>query len=109
LVKDFLGKHITMIAAGWNHSLAMTNKGDLYSCGYGQNGQLGLGEKESRTQFTHVHSVGNKNITKLFAGGCHSWVVLDSIVPIKEDYRYPSPTGRENASYSGTPLKKGGA
>ena len=53
-------------------------------------------------------ALGNKNITKLFAGGCHSWVVLDSIVPTREDYRHPSPVGRsvEEMSSANTPLKK---
>jgi len=30
-----------MIAAGWNHSLALTEQGDLYSAGHGSYGQLG--------------------------------------------------------------------
>ena len=45
LVKDFSGKVITSIAAGWNHSLALTQLGDLYVCGNGVYGQLGLGDK----------------------------------------------------------------
>ena len=38
LVKDLLSKPIAKIAAGWNHSLVLTEKGDLFSCGYGQYG-----------------------------------------------------------------------
>lgn len=49
-----LGKRVTLVAAGWNHSLALTERGDLYACGYGLNGQLGLGDKESKTTFTFV-------------------------------------------------------
>ena len=33
-----IGKQITQIAAGWNHSLVLTDKGDLYACGYGGHG-----------------------------------------------------------------------
>jgi RCC1-like G exchanging factor-like protein len=47
-------KKVTQIAAGWNHSLVLTENGDMYACGYGAHGQLGLGEKESKTQFTLV-------------------------------------------------------
>ena len=54
LVKDMSVKKVTQIAAGWNHSLVLTENGDMYACGYGAHGQLGLGEKESKTQFTLV-------------------------------------------------------
>jgi alpha-tubulin suppressor-like RCC1 family protein len=35
LVKDLLSKPIAKIAAGWNHTLALTERGDLFACGYG--------------------------------------------------------------------------
>ena len=38
LVKDLLSKPISLIAAGWNHSLALSEKGDLFACGYGNHG-----------------------------------------------------------------------
>ena len=44
LVKDLLSKPIDKIAAGWNHSLVLTEKGDLFACGYANFGQLGLKE-----------------------------------------------------------------
>jgi len=31
-------KKVSEIAAGWNHSLVLTESGDLYACGYGANG-----------------------------------------------------------------------
>jgi alpha-tubulin suppressor-like RCC1 family protein len=33
-----------MVAAGSVHSLALTDKHNVYSCGYNQKGQLGLGD-----------------------------------------------------------------
>jgi len=48
-VKDMAGKRVIQIAAGWNHSLVLTESGDLWACGYGAHGQLGLGDKESKT------------------------------------------------------------
>lgn len=33
-----------MIAAGSNHSLALTDKFNVYACGYNFKGQLGLGD-----------------------------------------------------------------
>ena len=51
-------------------------------------------------------SLGNKNITKIFAGGNHSWVVIDDVVPVKDNYRVPSPTKTDGArANSSTPIK----
>ena len=90
-MKDLLSKKISLIAAGWNHSLVLSDKGDLFTCGYGNHGQLGLNDKEPRTSFTHVACLGPKNVYKIFAGGNHSWVVIDDIIPVREHYRPPSP------------------
>jgi alpha-tubulin suppressor-like RCC1 family protein len=43
LVKSLLHKTIVMIAAGANHSMALTSRNDVYSCGYNAKGQLGIG------------------------------------------------------------------
>lgn len=40
LVKDLVNKKIDYIAAGWNHSLVLSEAGDIYASGYGNNGQL---------------------------------------------------------------------
>lgn len=91
LVKDFLSQPLAAIEAGWHHSLALTRRGDLYSCGYGESGQLGLGSTESKTQFTLVESIGDKNIDRIFAGGSHSWITLNDIDPVRSNYRFPDP------------------
>lgn len=54
-------------------------------------GQLGLNDKESRTSFHHIANIGAKNVYRIFAGGNHSWVVIDDIIPIRRKYRPPSP------------------
>lgn len=33
-----------MIAAGSNHSLALTTNHDIFACGYNARGQLGIGQ-----------------------------------------------------------------
>lgn len=49
-IKFFHGKTVTSIAAGSFYSLAITNKGHLYSWGESRVGQLGLGKhREIRT------------------------------------------------------------
>ena len=103
-VKDLAGRRVTQIAAGWNHSLVMTEGGDLWACGYGAHGQLGLGDKESKTQFSLVTSMSNKNISKIFAGGSHSWLVLNHIQPVREPPReIPSTLTKPIVSFSHTP------
>ena len=91
LVKDFLTQPLETIEAGWHHSLALTLKGDLYACGYGEFGQLGLSSNESKTQFTLVESIGDKNIDKIYAGGHHSWIILNDVDPVRSNYSYPEP------------------
>jgi len=91
LVKDLVNKPLNYIAAGWNHSLVLSQKGDIFATGYGAHGQLGLNDKDSRTAFQHVANIGAKNVYRIFAGGNHSWVVIDDIVPVRKRYRPPSP------------------
>ena len=48
--------------AGQHHSIVISTKGDIYVCGLGEYGQLGLGETVSKTQFTLLSHVGNKQV-----------------------------------------------
>lgn len=102
LVRDFDSIHISRIAAGWHHSLALTEKGDLYAAGHGAWGQLGLGGTDSMPSFIHVKSLGPKNIKGIYAGGDHSWVVLDGENPEKSSYASPPPL---KSSSSPIPMK----
>ena len=73
------------IACGYNHSLALTSQFEVYSCGAGTYGQLGLGDIKPRVNFTHIESLHdfeskemleeNILIRRIFAGGNHSWVI----------------------------------
>jgi len=58
----------------------------------------GLNDKEARTQFTHVAHLGGKNVFRIFAGGNHSWVVVDDVLPVRDNYRPPSPVGHDDTS-----------
>ena len=82
---------MTKIAAGWNHTVVLTSSNDIYTTGLGQNGQLGHGDDESKTSFTWVKKLGGKNITSIYAGGHHTWCVIDSDNKAIANYRPPSP------------------
>lgn len=86
-----LGKKVKSIAAGQNHSIALTQAGDIFVCGSNTDGQLGLGDTDMRTGFTHLRTLADKNIYRIFAGGNHSWVLLDEIIPMRNVCRPPSP------------------
>jgi alpha-tubulin suppressor-like RCC1 family protein len=65
------------VAAGSNHSLAVTDKGELYACGNNVHGQLGLTDIQDKMFFSSIHSLEEANITNVYAGGDHSLVLLD--------------------------------
>ena len=90
-VTSLRGKRIVMIAAGANHSLALTDRHDVYSCGYNAKGQLGVGAKKSCTLWTHVTHLSEKNVGRIYAGGDHSWALIDETCPMIENYEPPSP------------------
>mmetsp|Transcript_32026 Transcript_32026/g.31329 ORF Transcript_32026/g.31329 Transcript_32026/m.31329 type:complete len:183 (+) Transcript_32026:1234-1782(+) len=85
---------IVQIAAGRNHSLVLTIKGDVYASGSDRDGQLGIPDKLMRTNFQQVVSLISVNVVKLYAGGLHSWMVLDEVMPKKDDFK----EGKEHES-----------
>ena len=91
LVYSLTNKHVIQIAVGWNHSVVLTESLDVYATGYGSSGQLGLGNDESKTDYTWISNLAGKKIKRIFAGGNHSWVLLDEKNPMIADYKPPSP------------------
>ena len=57
-----------------NHSLILKNDGTLWSCGYNEYGQLGLGDKNNRTTFTQITTNGN-NVKSIYCGGNHTFIL----------------------------------
>ena len=56
---------ITDVKTGYYHSIALTEKGEVYTWGYNGNGQLGNGTSENST--TPVKVTGLKNVAKIDA------------------------------------------
>eukprot|EP01017_Pseudomicrothorax_dubius_P024431 TRINITY_DN2595_c0_g3_i3.p1 TRINITY_DN2595_c0_g3~~TRINITY_DN2595_c0_g3_i3.p1 ORF type:complete len:623 (-),score=139.19 TRINITY_DN2595_c0_g3_i3:74-1942(-) len=48
LVEGLLGKRVQALSCGWGHTAAITDDGQLFTWGYGGEGQLGLGGSESQ-------------------------------------------------------------
>ena len=51
----------------------------------------GLGDEESKTNFTFVFSLAGLKLSGIYAGGNHSWVTIDDNEPYVDDFSPPSP------------------
>lgn len=90
LVQSMLSKPVKMVAAGANHSLCLTQRGDVFSCGLNAKGQLGVGEERTVTVWTHVVGLRGMRVDKIYSGGDHSWAVLGTSFPIQINSIRPS-------------------
>jgi len=59
------GKGIVQISCGFDHTLAVDNKGVVYSWGYGGNGKLGHGSHEESVHLPTVIEVCFTSISKI--------------------------------------------
>ena len=76
LVKISNIKSIKQISAGENHTLALTNYGDVYAWGDNTYGQLGIGSTcATITTPTKINLFKETTITKVAAGGNHSLAI----------------------------------
>lgn len=74
------GKHVTQLAFGEWHSMALCDGGGLFAWGFGEEGQLGLPDDATRPSrvVTHpsvVHSLAGTGATMVRCGGSHTFVV----------------------------------
>ena len=90
LVHNLSSKRIEQIACGWNHTLVWVPPYFVYSTGLGKYGELGLKNFEMRKGFMLIESLLGKNVIQIFAGGYHSWFLMDIECP-DVDYEHPSP------------------
>lgn len=82
LAKSLSGTHVVSLAAGYGHNLALTNDGRVYSCGYNDRGQLGLGHRINCVEFQRVGDLTDviqiacgqqHNIIRTKQGGVMVW------------------------------------
>jgi len=73
----FGGSKVRMIACGFEHALAATEAGDLWACGKGAQGRLGLNDEQGRLVPTRVYPqyFAHAPISVVAAGNFHSAVV----------------------------------
>ncbi|CAL1273910.1 unnamed protein product [Larinioides sclopetarius] len=69
---------VARVSCGENHSAFLTDKGQLYTCGNGRHGKLGLfGVDDNSTQFvpTLVTRFNGFQVQQVACGGCHTLVL----------------------------------
>jgi alpha-tubulin suppressor-like RCC1 family protein len=77
-VGALLGVQIVSVAAGLNHSMALSNHGDLYGWGANDAGQLGNGSRRSAPVPTLVGGdvLENEVVTQVACGSRHDTLTL---------------------------------
>ena len=96
IVKSLTNKKIIEIAAGWSHSMVLTSKGNIYTTGCNKYGELGIGKKSNKYNYTWVNKLHKLNIRHISAGGHHSWCLLDNFEPFKKNKNIPEPLLKSN-------------
>ncbi|EOA13376.1 hypothetical protein CARUB_v10026414mg [Capsella rubella] len=71
-IQAFEGIRIKMVAAGAEHTAAVTEDGDLYGWGWGRYGNLGLGDRSDRLVPERVTSTGGEKMSMVACGWRHT-------------------------------------
>jgi alpha-tubulin suppressor-like RCC1 family protein len=72
-IEDLKSERIVQVAAGWFHSLAINDRGELFTWGLSSHYQLGHGDMQLRPQPRRVEAL--KNVRLVSAGLYHSLAV----------------------------------
>jgi RCC1 and BTB domain-containing protein len=70
--------NISVIKCGANHSLALTQSGEVYAWGWNHCGQIGLGDNNKYFKPTKVNVLNENKIKMISCGGCHSLALTES-------------------------------
>lgn len=63
---------VVKIAAGYAHTMLLTDHGHLYSAGYNDRGQLGLGHRISTSEFKWIDYLANRFVVQVSCGQQHT-------------------------------------
>ncbi|KAL5216556.1 hypothetical protein ABZP36_007957 [Zizania latifolia] len=77
-IQAFEGVCVKMIAAGAEHTAAVTEDGDLYGWGWGRYGNLGLGDRNDRLVPEKVSAVEGEKMVLVACGWRHTITISSS-------------------------------
>ncbi len=107
-----LGKTITAIAAGGNHSIALTSGDSVYTWGYNLYGELGNNSNTDSNIPVAVYTGGalsGKTITAVAAGDLHLITLTSENVVYTWGYNRSGQLGNNSISDSNVPVKVSGS
>ena len=79
VIEALQGVHISVVAAGEWHSLALSREGKLYSFGFGHHGQLGHGDTAEQLTPRLVAELNGVCISAVAAGRLHSLALSKAV------------------------------
>ncbi|KAJ3675221.1 hypothetical protein LUZ60_004263 [Juncus effusus] len=77
-IQAFEGISVKMVAAGAEHTAAVTEDGELYGWGWGRYGNLGLGDRNDRLTPQKVNSIQGERMVVVACGWRHTITVSES-------------------------------
>ena len=70
-----INNDVKQIACGEYHTFILKNDGSIWSCGYNNSGQLGLGDTTQRSTFTQVTTNINNDVKQIVCGSTHTFIL----------------------------------
>lgn len=74
-IEQLLSQKAVAVTAGYHNNLVLTEKGDVWSWGWGAHGQLGLGDTRDREIPTIIDALSGLGVVSLSCGDRHSFAV----------------------------------
>lgn len=94
---------VVAIAAGWSHSMALTENGQVYTWGSNVSGQLGYLTNSSKSE-PHLVPLKEK-ISKIYCGNCHSFVMTHTNTIYGWGYNGYGQLGTGDLTSNSTPIQ----
>ncbi|CAK4080980.1 unnamed protein product [Aphanomyces euteiches] len=76
LATSLVGHFIIKVSAGSGHNLALSSKGEVFSCGYNEHGQLGLGHSNTVVQFEKIKAFQGLFVEDIVCGQQHNLALV---------------------------------
>ena len=70
-----INNDVKQIACGAAHTFILKNDGSIYSCGYNNYGQLGVGDTTNRNAFTQVTTNINNDVKQIACGQNYTFIL----------------------------------
>jgi len=87
MVGPLLGKHVTSVSAGFEHSAAVTEDGAVFTWGSGEDGKLGHGDTEDRQFPTKVDQLRFVEVATVHASESHTVALCTCLDDEEMEYR----------------------